>query len=263
MDGSLNIKNISKFGRSFSLLRIPYSFKLLIQELQAMNIQMRIITDENIDQLLNLSFSNNIGKLLKSNDNDLNRNISKAKIEIKHILTKYQNKYSDKSDKADKIEEINYQEQEQEQQQQQGPRTPSDSPPPSDDNSPPFVPDMSPQGPRTPSDSPPLSHDNSPPFVPDMSPQGPRTPSDSPPLSHDNSPPFVPDMTPQGPRTPSDSPPFVPDFVPQMSSSNQITNKPSILDVEGSNEDKLSDTNTDKLENVNESNQSETKKITL
>jgi DNA-directed RNA polymerase II subunit RPB2 len=65
-DGTMNIKNLSKFGRSFSLLRIPYSFKLLIQELQVMNIQMRIITDENVDQLLSMSYSTNINKLLHS-----------------------------------------------------------------------------------------------------------------------------------------------------------------------------------------------------
>jgi len=63
-DGTMNIKNLTKFGRSFSLLRIPYSFKLLIQELQVMNVQMRIITDENVDQLLSMSYSNNISKLL-------------------------------------------------------------------------------------------------------------------------------------------------------------------------------------------------------
>jgi hypothetical protein len=67
-DGTMNIKNLSKFGRSFSLLRIPYSFKLLIQELQVMNIQMRIITDENVDQLLSMSYSNNINKLLHKDD---------------------------------------------------------------------------------------------------------------------------------------------------------------------------------------------------
>ena len=227
LDGSLNIKNISKFGRSFSLLRIPYSFKLLIQELQAMNIQMRIITDENIDQLLNLSNSNNIGKLLKSNDNDLNRNISKAKIEIKHILTKYQNKFSDKSDKIEDNMNLN--------------------------NSTPDVPDMSPQeqeqpqwGPRTPSDNPPpSSSENSPPYIPDMSPQ-------------------TPEQQQIGPNTP----PSVPEVLPEISSSSsQNIKTPSILDVEESKEDKLSETNADKLDsNVNESNesnQSETKKITL
>ena len=65
-DGSMNIKNLSRFGRSFSLLRIPYSFKLLIQELQVMNINMKIITDENVDQLMSMSYSNNISKLLQT-----------------------------------------------------------------------------------------------------------------------------------------------------------------------------------------------------
>jgi hypothetical protein len=64
-DGSQNVKNVSNFGRSFSILRVPYALKLLIQELEVLNIQMRVITDENVDQLLNMSYSNNITKLLK------------------------------------------------------------------------------------------------------------------------------------------------------------------------------------------------------
>ena len=59
----MNIENVSKYGRSFSILRIPYAFKLLIQELQMMNIQMRLITEDNIDQLTNMSFSDNVEKL--------------------------------------------------------------------------------------------------------------------------------------------------------------------------------------------------------
>jgi DNA-directed RNA polymerase II subunit RPB2 len=65
-DGSMNIKNVSKFGRSFSLLRIPYTFKLLIHELQCMNIHMKIITDTNIDKLIGMSYSDNINTLLQS-----------------------------------------------------------------------------------------------------------------------------------------------------------------------------------------------------
>ena len=65
-DGTQNIMNLSRFGRSFSILRIPYSFKLLMQELQVMNVQMRIITEDNVDQLLSMSYSNNINKLMKS-----------------------------------------------------------------------------------------------------------------------------------------------------------------------------------------------------
>jgi hypothetical protein len=63
LDGKMNLEMISQYGRSFSLLRIPYSLKLLIQELQVMNVQMRIITEENIDQLMSMSFSDNIIKV--------------------------------------------------------------------------------------------------------------------------------------------------------------------------------------------------------
>lgn len=68
LDGKMNVENVSRFGRSFSIVKIPYSLKLLIHELQVMNIQMRIITEDNIDQLMSMSYSNNINKLLK-NDN--------------------------------------------------------------------------------------------------------------------------------------------------------------------------------------------------
>ena len=64
LNDQLNIENISKFGRSFSIVRVPYAFKLLIQELQVMNIQLRIITEANVNQLTSMSFSDNIEKLL-------------------------------------------------------------------------------------------------------------------------------------------------------------------------------------------------------
>jgi DNA-directed RNA polymerase II subunit RPB2 len=82
-DGSQSIMNLSRFGRSFSILKIPYAFKLMIQELQVMNVQMRIITEENVDQLLSMTYSDNINKLMKSNldskdlINEINSNISK------------------------------------------------------------------------------------------------------------------------------------------------------------------------------------------
>ena len=85
-DGSMNVKNISRFGRSFSIVRIPYSLKLLMQELEAMNVQMRIITDENVDQLLGMSYSDNINKLLKTTDTNLNEVITKYTTEINEIL---------------------------------------------------------------------------------------------------------------------------------------------------------------------------------
>ena len=39
---------ITKYGKQFSIVEIPYSFKLLMQELSAMNVQMRLITSDNI-----------------------------------------------------------------------------------------------------------------------------------------------------------------------------------------------------------------------
>ena len=63
--GGGSVIQMSKFGRSFSIVRIPYCLKLLMQELIVMNVQMRIITDDNIDQLPSMSYSNNIYKVLK------------------------------------------------------------------------------------------------------------------------------------------------------------------------------------------------------
>jgi len=64
LKGGKNIVNVSRFGRSFSVIRVPYTFKLLMQELQIMNVQMRIITDSNVEQLTNMCFSKNVNALL-------------------------------------------------------------------------------------------------------------------------------------------------------------------------------------------------------
>ena len=77
----LHLENISRFGRNFSILRIPYSLKLLIQELLVMNIQMRFITEDNIDQFVTMSYSNNINKLLHKRNEDLDKVIQSFKEE--------------------------------------------------------------------------------------------------------------------------------------------------------------------------------------
>ena len=71
--GSLNandlrIENVTKFGRSFSIVKVPYTLKLLIQELQTINVQMRIITEDNIEQLENMTYSKNIDNIMSKKD---------------------------------------------------------------------------------------------------------------------------------------------------------------------------------------------------
>ena len=54
---NLKLESMSTFGKTFSIIRIPYAFKLFMQELTTMNVQMRIITEDNVDQLTNVLFA--------------------------------------------------------------------------------------------------------------------------------------------------------------------------------------------------------------
>ena len=86
VEGQEILDSISKFGRTFSVIRIPFALKLLIQELQVMNVQMRIITEDNIDQLTNLSYqSRNIDKLLHIDHGE----DGKVERDIKEIVENY------------------------------------------------------------------------------------------------------------------------------------------------------------------------------
>ena len=66
LDDNLNMEVVTKYGRSFSIIRVPYCFKLLMQELQVLNIHMRIITEDNIDNLTSMN-SNHTIQTIKSN----------------------------------------------------------------------------------------------------------------------------------------------------------------------------------------------------
>jgi DNA-directed RNA polymerase II subunit RPB2 len=65
--GQIQVQQLSKYGRSFSIIQVPYAMKLLIQELQTIQVQMRIITEDNIHQIENMNFSYNL-KLLTGDD---------------------------------------------------------------------------------------------------------------------------------------------------------------------------------------------------
>jgi hypothetical protein len=57
------LDTVTKYGRRFSVVSVPYSLKLLIQELSAINVQLRIITEDNLQQIESMSYSDNL-KLL-------------------------------------------------------------------------------------------------------------------------------------------------------------------------------------------------------
>ena len=59
-DGVFQVQQLSKYGKSFSIVQIPYAMKLMMQELQAINVQMRFITEDNAKQFENMNFSHNI-----------------------------------------------------------------------------------------------------------------------------------------------------------------------------------------------------------
>ena len=96
INNELNIVNMTRYGKNFSIVRVPYAFKLLMQELQAMNVQMRIITEDNVDQLTSMSGGNDVLKLTGL----------ESLREVNEIIRKKQNKAKDMPFRGTAKEEI-------------------------------------------------------------------------------------------------------------------------------------------------------------
>jgi DNA-directed RNA polymerase II subunit RPB2 len=207
-DGTMNIKTLTRFGRSFSLLKIPYSFKLLIQELMVMNVQMRLITDDNIDQMLNMSYSTNINKLLNDNDENLSKVINKYVTSV----NENKNKKGDNKD-AESVENeaVGWDDKE---------NTPTSEASPTSPEIPgesPEYPAVLPPSEQTP-ESPlyqPATPDYPPPQSPLYQPTSPDYPPPQSPLYQPTSPDYPPPQTPEyQPTTPDYPPPQTPEYQP-------------------------------------------------
>ena len=232
-DGSQSIMNLSRFGRSFSILKVPYAFKLLIQELQVMNVQMRIITEDNIDQLLSMSYSDNISKLM-NREKSVNDNITELNNIISRTLREPV-KYS--RDETPVIPEpVNID------------TTATESGTVENVSSPPFAP-------GTPDSSPPyapgtpvnMENSSSTPFVP-------GTPVN---LGNSSSTPFVPGTSVNMENT--SSPPLAPGSTPPAENNSKTAT--SVLEIEKPTEESLKDEN--KSETDNSASNSGIKKIEL
>ena len=83
-EDNMAVERVTKHGRDFSIVRVPYALKLMIQELQTINVILRIITDENIDQIANMSFSKQIvlDKKMKKYVEEIEEKITRSIKEI-------------------------------------------------------------------------------------------------------------------------------------------------------------------------------------
>ena len=163
VDNNMNIENITKFGRSFSIIQVPYSLKLLIQELMTINVQMRIITEDNIKQMENMCFTNDVLKL--------------SHVDSLAALKKQMKNRIDENNVTEK--EVVY--------------SPDDSPddsPPYVPKSPDYAPDSPPYAPKSPEYAP-----KSPDYAPDSPLYAPKSPDYAPdsPLYAPKSPDYAPD----------------------------------------------------------------------
>jgi len=186
LDGKdMRIENVTKFGRDFSVVSVPYSLKLLLQELQTANVQMRIITEDNIQQLENMSFSKNIKKLLHDDAATPETVITDIKMKLRAT------ELPGRTPESPAFNPIS-----------------PESPPfaPVSPDYPPTSPAYNPDSPQYPQTSPAYNPDS--PQYPQTSPAyNPESPPYNPVFDPD-SPPFAPDLTPEfNPTTPDEPPP--------------------------------------------------------
>ena len=161
-DKGVDMQRIKKgriYGKSFSIIKIPYAFKLLMQELHTMNVQMKIITEDNIDQLTNVSFSKNKLENFFSGKGDaiqspITDERDKEVVVDKEITANVEDKENKENDTISNETSV-------QQYPPPGSTTPDYAPPGSPDYPPPGSPDYPPPGSTTPEYAPDYSDSSS------------------------------------------------------------------------------------------------------
>ena len=201
---NVKISNITRHGRSFSIVKVPYCFKLLIQELQTMNVLVRVITEDNIDQIVNLNKYDNHKQLTFDNEKSLEQHLLQVSSQLNRYPTTNINKYYINMDKenANTPEEL-----------------PRISP-----LSPPYAPGSPAYAPGTTPPYAPGSPDYAPGTTPPYAPGSPDyAPGMSPPYAPGS--PYVPGTSPEyGP--PGSSPPYAPGSSYDTNSTNSSGTPP-------------------------------------
>ena len=184
-ENNIKVENITKHGRSFSIVCIPYTLKLLIQELQCANVALRIITDENIEQIENMSFSKNMNLLLRKDTVNVEEMVKDIHMNIKQINRKNKMVEPENIDMEGYIPSP-----------KEKPVYVPTSPEYAPDGSPVYVP----TSPEYAPDGSPVYNPNSPEYVPDgtpvYNPNSPEYAPDGTPVYNPNSPEYAPDGTP-------------------------------------------------------------------
>jgi hypothetical protein len=196
LDGKdMRIENVTKFGRDFSVVSVPYSLKLLLQELQTTNVQMRIITEDNIQQLENMSFSKNIKKLLHDDAATPETVITDIKMKLRKTELPGRTPVSPAFAPGSPESPL------------YAPGSPAYNPesPPYAPGSPAYNPESPPYAPGSPAYNP-----ESPPYAPGSPAYNPESPPYAP-----GSPAYNPESPPYNPVFDPDSPPFAPDSTPE------------------------------------------------
>ena len=98
--GEQEVQQLTRFGRKFSLVKVPYSLKLLIQELQAINVRISLITEDNISQIESMGFSRNIDLMMGKENITIDHIVATIKTRVDRVKP-----YNESMLKTPKVEE--------------------------------------------------------------------------------------------------------------------------------------------------------------